>query len=442
MISEVAQGTWFRGWTFSFAVAGVAVGMHSFWRLPALAMDNGGAVFLLAYLLALVLLAAPLLGAEIMLGRSAACEQSAKPAAWRLVVWLGCVTSLLLLSLLTVYGSLSLAAVVKIASGDLVQAGSNEVAASVNGLLSSSNRMVAWQSVFLAIPVSIMLLGVSRGTGFVMRLLIPLGLLLLLILLAHNVSSGALVLSDNVLYQWRMEEFSWQAMKSALILAFFSVSAGTGAVLALSNYLPDEQPVRRALTRIVLLIVAFSVLSGWVVQPLLAKAGVAMSEGPTLLFLSLPMAFAATVQGDYFGSLFFVLLSTVAIASALALLEPATRALTRLFLLHRSLAVVTAGVTAWLLAMPSVLSFNEWASDGRSIFESIDLLCTLVLIPGLVFWIAQLQASQLADYLHGRTMAKFRSLLLVGWMHYLRYITPLLLIALVIELAQRRGLLV
>jgi NSS family neurotransmitter:Na+ symporter len=442
MINEVAQQTWFRGWTFSFAVAGVAVGMHSFWRLPLLALENGGSAFLLAYVLSLVLLAAPLLAAEIMLGRSAACEQMEKPFFWRGLVFLGCITSLLVLSNLSVFGSLSLSYGVEIASGELMHISADEMAARFNALLSSSERMAGWLTLFIAIPAAVLLLGVSRGTGFAMRLLIPLGLLLLLVLVAHNVSSGALDLGNNVLYEWRPDEFGWYGLKQALMLAFFSVSIGVGAVLALSNYMPPDQPARRALMRVVLLILVFSILSGLVIYPLLQNAGVAMGEGPTLLFLSMPMAFAKTVQGDYYGSLFFVLISSVAIASAIALLEPLTRALVRLFLLHRLLAVVTAAVSAWLIALPSMLSFNEWHNETRTAYEWLDLSTSLVLIPLAVLWICQLQAIQVGTYLlQSQNQPRWRRALLLGWQSYLRYITPLALLALVYELAQQRGLL-
>ena len=55
---------------FLMLAAGCAVGLGNVWRFPFVVGQNGGAAFVLVYLLFLVLLGFPLLTAELALGRA------------------------------------------------------------------------------------------------------------------------------------------------------------------------------------------------------------------------------------------------------------------------------------------------------------------------------------------------------------------------------------
>src|SRR5215203_3199535 len=56
---------------FILAAAGSAVGLGNIWRFPYLAGQNGGAVFLLFYLVCVFLLGYPVMVGEIAIGRAA-----------------------------------------------------------------------------------------------------------------------------------------------------------------------------------------------------------------------------------------------------------------------------------------------------------------------------------------------------------------------------------
>ena len=55
---------------FILAAAGSAVGLGNIWRFPYLAGQNGGAVFLLFYLICVFLLCYPVMVGEIAIGRA------------------------------------------------------------------------------------------------------------------------------------------------------------------------------------------------------------------------------------------------------------------------------------------------------------------------------------------------------------------------------------
>ena len=56
------QGIWSSRWTFLAAATGLVVSLGNFWKAPQQLAANGGAVYLVAYLVFLLLVVLPVLG--------------------------------------------------------------------------------------------------------------------------------------------------------------------------------------------------------------------------------------------------------------------------------------------------------------------------------------------------------------------------------------------
>ena len=56
------------------ATLGSAVGLGNIWKFPSLTGENGGAAFLLVYIVATLLVGLPVMMAELMLGRTARAD--------------------------------------------------------------------------------------------------------------------------------------------------------------------------------------------------------------------------------------------------------------------------------------------------------------------------------------------------------------------------------
>ncbi|KAA0203888.1 hypothetical protein HAZT_HAZT000331 [Hyalella azteca] len=63
------RGHWGSRMEFLLACLGYSVGLGNLWRFPYLAYENGGAAFLLPYLLLLVIVGRPLYLTEVALGQ-------------------------------------------------------------------------------------------------------------------------------------------------------------------------------------------------------------------------------------------------------------------------------------------------------------------------------------------------------------------------------------
>ena len=59
------QGIWSSRWTFLAAATGLVVSLGNFWKAPQQLAANGGAVYLVAYLVFLLLVVLPVAIAEV-----------------------------------------------------------------------------------------------------------------------------------------------------------------------------------------------------------------------------------------------------------------------------------------------------------------------------------------------------------------------------------------
>ena len=107
-------------------------------------------------------------------------------------------------------------------------------------------------------------------------------------------------------------------------------------------------------------------------------------QGPGLLFVAMPYGFGNMIYGNYFGALFFVMVSMAAIISGVALLEPATSWLVQRFRCWRPVAAVVMVLVVWLLGLATLFSFNIWQHVdvfGMSLFTLLDFVAANLMLP-------------------------------------------------------------
>jgi neurotransmitter:Na+ symporter, NSS family len=67
--ARVTRSKWSSEKAFVFAMAAAAVGLGNIWRFPYMAGENGGAAFIMAYLVAVLVIGLPIMLVEISAGR-------------------------------------------------------------------------------------------------------------------------------------------------------------------------------------------------------------------------------------------------------------------------------------------------------------------------------------------------------------------------------------
>ncbi len=199
-VKNSSTPVWSSRLAFYLATVGAAVGLGSIWRLPYLVGSSGGSAFIFVFVIALLLIATPLLAAEFMLGRrsrlsppdaaGAVARESGRSTRWNAIGVLGTVAAFAIVSYYTVIAGWVLAYTWKCATGALVGLDRPEVAGLWRRFLSSPIEVGAWHLAFLSLVAVISARGVSRGIEVATRVRAPALLILLVILATYALVTG------------------------------------------------------------------------------------------------------------------------------------------------------------------------------------------------------------------------------------------------------------
>lgn len=433
--STPRRGLWRRSWSFVAAATGATIGLGNLWKFSYLAGDNGGAAFVLAYLACIVLVALPVMIAEVVLGsrgrsnpvttmKDVSLEASVSPW-WQSIGWMGCAAGLLILSYYSVIAGWGLAYIGKMYSGQFV-AGSAQLAGDgFREMLADPIELLKWQSIFLLLILVIVACGVRRGVGVASRVLVPLLFIMLIALALYSARVGNFSAAVSFMFEPDFSALTGDGLLKALGHAFFTLSIGVGAMMAYGAYIPDKRSITGLVTTVVLMDTLVSLLAGLAIFPLVFSFNMAPSMGAGLMFVALPYGFGNMIYGTYFGALFFLMVSFAAVTSGVALMEPATAWLTERFSWWRPAAAAAVALLVWLLGLVTLLSFNIWSDvtiAGMSIFNFVDFMTANILLPlgGLlvalfVGWRMRLEVLQDELYVEGRHLFSL-------WYWLLRYI--------------------
>jgi NSS family neurotransmitter:Na+ symporter len=323
---------------FIFAASGSAVGLGNIWGFPTNAAENGGAAFVLIYLILAFLLAYPAMMAELIIGRhtrsnmvsalqSISPGQTAKTVG-KLVGIGGMVTAGLILSFYSIVAGWMLAFMLEPITAVL---GLADVSQWLTDF--SLVRNIGFAAVFVLLTVFIISAGVEQGiekwsSRLMPSLFLLMGGLILYVLTQEGAMEG--------LRHYLVPDFSQitnpKLIVSAMGQAFFSMSLGVGTMLVYGSYIRADEnlPVVGALVTLTDTSVAF--LAGLLVLPAIfvaqnlgvtiyAESG-ALIAGPDLIFQVLPALFEGMgATGLLVGFAFFVLMSIAAVTSSISMLE-------------------------------------------------------------------------------------------------------------------------
>ena len=323
---------------FIFAASGSAVGLGNIWGFPTNAAENGGAAFVLMYLILAFLLAYPAMMAELIIGRhtrsnvvnalqSISSGQVAKITGTA-VGFAGMVTASLILCFYAIVAGWMIAFMFEPATSLF---GLTELGSWLTDF--SLTRNIGFSGLFILLTVLIISAGVEQGIEkWSSRLMPSLFVLLLGLILYVLTQDGAI----EGLRHYLVPDFSQMTnpklIVSAMGQAFFSMSLGVGTMLIYGSYIRIDEnlPVVGALVTLTDTSVAF--LAGLLVLPAIfvaqnlgvtiyTEAGTLIA-GPDLIFQVLPALFEGMGSaGLLVGFAFFVLMSIAAVTSSISMLE-------------------------------------------------------------------------------------------------------------------------
>lgn len=424
---------------YVLAAVGMAVGLGNVWRFPYEAGENGGAAFVVVYLVGLAVVATPIFLCEALIGRRGAASpptalerqavEHGRSRAWRIPGLVGVVANLLVMSFYSVIAGWTLHYLLTALSGGFTGLTAQGALTHFDALQASVPSLLLWQGLFIVFTMIIVGLGVNRGIERGMRLMMPLLGLLLLFLVGFALIEGDGMRAARYLFAPDFSKLTPQVALAAIGQAFFSVSVGLGGVMMYSAYLPRDTSIPRATAYIVGADTAVALLAGLAIFPIVFAHGLDPAGGPGLIFVTLPLAFAAIPGGALLGFVFFLFLFIAALTSAVALYEP-TAAYLGEHGVPRWVGVGIAAVTSWLLGLLSVFSFNLWQEMAMTPFEIITAGINHVVLP---------LGALVSAYFAGRLLSRQATIAELGlgdgwlyrsWRFAVRWLTPALILVL------------
>ncbi|MFP4643248.1 MAG: sodium-dependent transporter [Spirochaetales bacterium] len=388
----MADGSRRESWAsrigFILAAAGSAVGLGNIWRFPYVAGTNGGAVFVLIYLVIIFVIGYPLMVTESVLGRSSkrnpvgAFQALAPQSMWWVAGAIGVITGFVILSYYSVVGGWSLAYTVMAATGEFLGDVSHEELFGEH--VGQTWAPLIWHLVFMALTVAIISAGVVKGIQRWVQYLWPLMGVLIVILIIRAVTLDGAGEGVAFLFQPDFSEISGRTFLDAIAQAFFSLSLGMGVFITYGSYLSDRDNIPGSIVSVVSLDTGIAILAGLVIFPAVFALGFDPGDGAGLAFVTLPGVFAEMPLGTFFATLFFVFLSVAALTSAISLLEVVASWLIDEKGWARNKAAVVLGIIIALVGVPASLSFGPIGIEVPSIgnlFDLYDWFANSILLP-------------------------------------------------------------
>jgi NSS family neurotransmitter:Na+ symporter len=448
---------WSSRFTFIMAAVGCAVGLGNIWLFPYTAGVSGGGAFVLVYLAAVVVLALPVLIAELMIGRRGAAGppaaieavalESGRSGNWRWMgIFLGGVGALLALAFYGVVGGWTMAYTFKLAAGQFQGIDAPMAARMFDELNGDAGSLLPWVAVFFAATVFISARGLHSGIETAVKVMMPALFFMLLTMVIYAAVVGDFGRAVTFLFEPDFSKVTSKVVLAAFGQAFFSVSVGIANMMAYGAYMDRSTNLPGSAAVIVGADTAVALLAGLAIFPLVFMYGLEPAGGPGLVFMTLPFAFGQVSGGLIFGTVFFLLLSFAALTSAIGMLEAPVAWLSDATRLTRRSAALCAGLVALTLSILAALSFNELADfhplaafsmfADKGLFELFVYAVTQFLMPiggllTIVFagWLVQSQFSR--DELYdGKNTLQYRV-----WLFLVRFVVPVLLTLVLIDVA-------
>ena len=388
------HGSWASRWVFILAATGSAVGLGNIWKFPYITGENGGGAFVLVYLLCIALVGIPIMIAEVFVGRRARqspinaladlAEESGKSTKWSLIGVMGLLAGVLIFSFYSVVAGWVLQYIVSTANGSLNGVTSEQAGEIFSGLLADPGTLLLWHTLFTIMVVGVVIGGVNAGLERATRVMMPALFVLLFVMLGYGMSTDSFGAGWSFMFDFDFSKLSWDAVLVAVGHSFFTLSLGMGTIMAYGSYMPKRASIGSTILAIGFLDTLVALVAGLVIFPIIFANGMDPAAGPGLMFISLPVAFGQMAGGQFFGTLFFVLIGLAAWTSAISLLEPTVAYLVERFDLKRSTATIALGVIVWAVGILCLGSFN-FMSDvtlfGKNVFDFLDYITANIMLP-------------------------------------------------------------
>ena len=438
-MSGSSRGEFTSSFGFVMAAAGSAIGLGNIWGFPTQTAQNGGAAFVLLYLILAFVVGYPILLAEFTIGRHAQSNpvgtyQKIKGGKRFVPIgFLGITTVGFILSFYSIIAGTMVAYFIQ---PILLLAGADSAATWVTSQGVASNMLFA--SLFFFLTILIVAAGVKNGIEKWSTRLMPTLLAILVMLVIYVLTlDGAM----EGLKVYLLPDFSKvldaQLFTTALGQAFFSLSIGVGSMLVLASYTSKKENLVRLGRLVTLSDVGIAFLAGLLIIPAMYAASASGTQifdetgnlisGPNLIFQVLPALFNTMGPiGIGLSIIFFFLMVIAALTSTISMLEvPVSYAVDNRNM-DRSKASIMIGLIFWVVSM--IIAFNFDLLFNFVVSATTQFIQPLLglFICLFVGWV--MNRNTLLEELKQGNPEVANSFFMKIWPLFIRYVSPILIL--------------
>ena len=376
------------------AFAGSAIGLGNIWRFPYLVGQDGGAAFVVIYVLATLVISLPIFFAESVVGRrtGANCRgafiELGKGTAWPYLGFLMVFTPLWIVSYYSVVGGWSLEYLVQAVRLDFIHTAPDAVSGSFERFISRTWAPLGFHLAFLAVTVAIVALGVKSGIEKFSKICLPVLFALVVLIAVYSLTLPGAQKGLAYLFKPDFSKVTLRTCLDALGQSFYSLSLGMGIIITYSSYVSKKENLMASGVGTAVSDMLFAILAGVAIMPAVFAAGIEPGSGPGLIFDTLPYIFAQMgLQMPWISSLaailFFLTILFAALTSSISLIEVGVAYLTEERGFKRGWACVFLFVVTGVLGGLCSLSFGPLADVtvfGMGFFDLFDTVASNVLL--------------------------------------------------------------
>ncbi len=388
------RGSWKTGYGFYLLAIGSACGLGNLWRFPYVVGENGGGAFILLYGLMAFAIGAPVLIAELLLGKSTrrsvivATKQMGQKSGKPYLKFVGPAAVFISIVVLSYYSVISgwvLHYVTQFILALITSTHYFSDKATIGALMENGWLQVMLASVHILITVVVVLKGVQQGLEKWLGYMMGLFVILVIILVMRSLSLPSMPEVLRFLFYPDFSKLTWSSLNYAIGQVFFTLSVGFGTMVTFGSYMREGDHVPTAGFRVTIVDTFVSIIGAIIIFPIAFQASNSFSGDPALMFNVLPTYLYNSPGGALFGLAFFVCLYFAALNASIGLLEVVvSNWVDTQKTMERTKATWFSGFVAFVIAILPALSssvFQDVRVGGRSVMENIDRILINWLLP-------------------------------------------------------------
>lgn len=379
---RIIRAKWSSERAFILATAAAAVGLGNLWRFPYMTGENGGAAFIMAYIIAVFTLGIPLMLIELNAGKFAnggvvKTFRTLKPY----MQWFGWLIVLLTITIMSYY---------LVITGWTLGYAIDSLSGSIKpfSTFTSGYASLYYFLIVCAITGFVVVKGVKL-IELLSKIFMPLLVIIILFLTGYSITLPQAPEAFRFLFSPDFSSFLSPSLWAlAFGQAFYSLSIGQGYLITYGSFISEGINLPRATSIIAIFETSVALIAGLMIFPIVFTFGLNPAQGSELAFSTLPIAFANIPIGAILAVGFFWLFFLAAISSCIAGMEVIKTTLRE----EMRLTHIWATIASFLLILPmgilSALSFSkaEFTFSGRPFLEILDMFAAnqLLIVLGLI----------------------------------------------------------